>query len=387
MGIRKIRGVVKNYAWGNSDFIPSLIGGYTGEAQAELWFGAHHLGDADAGEIKLSTLIHDDESYLGSELYHRYNGRLPLLMKVLAVEKPLSLQCHPNKEEASSGWKRERKDREQGLSVSYQDDNGKSEMVLALSPMTALCGFRDISDIEKDLKVVIPCSYKEDLEADCKDIFSLFNTLFALSDKKRSKLIEEMKKTLSASSTELYSGLFMTRKGISLLSQAEYGSDIGCIFPYLMNVVNLDVGEALAINPGTLHAYIHGNGIEVMNDSDNVLRCGLTRKRVDLEELKRVMDFSTLHVAKSPSSLDAYGRTLFSSPSEDFQLSTAKDGTYHVSGSTLAIVFTVCGEVLLSSRDSVVSLSKGEAAIIPTDYEYTMKVRGFASIAEIGRQN
>ena len=80
MGIRKIRGVVKNYAWGNSDFIPSLIGGYTGEAQAELWFGAHHLGDADAGEIKLSTLIHDDESYLGSELYHRYNGRLPLRM-------------------------------------------------------------------------------------------------------------------------------------------------------------------------------------------------------------------------------------------------------------------------------------------------------------------
>ena len=135
MGIRKIRGIVKNYAWGNSDFIPSLIGGYTGEAQAELWFGAHHLGDADAGEIKLSTLIHDDESYLGSELYHRYNGRLPLLMKVLAVEKPLSLQCHPNKEEASSGWKRERKDREQGLSVSYQDDNGKSEMVLALSPL------------------------------------------------------------------------------------------------------------------------------------------------------------------------------------------------------------------------------------------------------------
>ena len=196
-----------------------------------------------------------------------------------------------------------------------------------------------------------------------------------------------MKKTLSASSTDLYFGPFMTRKGIALLSQAEYGSDIGCIFPYLMNVVNLDVDEALAINPGTLHAYIHGNGIEVMNDSDNVLRCGLTRKRVDLEELKRVMDFSTLQVVKSPSSFDAYGRTLFSSPSKDFQLSTAKDGTYHVSGSTLAIVFTVCGEVLLSSRDSVVSLSKGEAAIIPTDYEYTMKVRGFASIAEIGRQN
>ena len=116
MDIRKIKGTVKDYAWGNDDFIPSLVGGYTGEPHASI------LGERD---------------------YERFHGQLPLLFKVLAIASPLSLQCHPDKIQAEDGWRREEEKRKRGEEVNYQDDNQKAEVIAALSPITAMCGFRD----------------------------------------------------------------------------------------------------------------------------------------------------------------------------------------------------------------------------------------------------
>ena len=139
MDIRKITGTVKEYAWGNDDFIPSLIGNYTGRPQAELWFGTHPSGESHAEDgSSLSSLIASDPSILGPEAYRRYSGRLPLLFKVLAIAKPLSLQCHPDKAQAEEGWKREEALRKEGKTCDYQDDNRKAEVIAALSPVTAL---------------------------------------------------------------------------------------------------------------------------------------------------------------------------------------------------------------------------------------------------------
>ena len=128
MAIMRIKGVVKDYAWGNKDFIPSLLGYEASEKpQAEYWMGTHKSGESTVDGVALSEII---------------GRRLPFLFKVLAIDSPLSLQCHPNKEEAKRGWAKEEEKRRRGEACSYNDDNEKAEILLALSPVTALRGFR-----------------------------------------------------------------------------------------------------------------------------------------------------------------------------------------------------------------------------------------------------
>ncbi len=382
MGIRKIRGIVKNYAWGNSNFIPSLIGGYTGKPQAELWLGAHCLGDADAEGVPLSCLVYNDKSYLGAD-WNRFNGRLPFLMKVLAIEKPLSIQCHPNKNQAHEGWNRENEARLKGDTVSYMDDNEKSEMILAITPITALCGFRTLEKIMSDLAFMIPKSYQKYLENLYSDIKSLFFLLFFLREEEKIEILDELYNALSSNDSQYWEGSFLTRKGITLLALNEHGYDIGCIFPYLMNVVHLDKDEVMAIKPGTLHAYIYGNGVEVMNNSDNVLRCALTKKRVDIQELIHITNFSSLDVKKRTATIDPFGRLLFSSPSPDFQLLVAKYGYYHIKDAHCGILLVTNGYTILEQKDKSITVNAGETVIIPSKEEYWMRVYGEASIAEI----
>ena len=385
MDIRKIKGVVKDYAWGNNDFIPSLIGGFTGKPQAELWLGTHPSGDADVeGDGKLSALIHDDRSYLGNEAWEKEGGRLPLLMKVLAIAKPLSLQCHPNKEQAERGWKREEEDRKKGLAVSYQDDNEKCEMIAALSPITALCGFRELEIIKADLAAVVPGSYGRTLHTLSSDIENLFMSLFSLPSEEKEAILSELRTSLSASAEPSWNGLFLTRKGIAAECLEQYPDDIGCLFPYLMNVVHLQIGEAMPITPGTLHAYVFGCGIEVMNDSDNVLRGGLTKKRMDLKELERIMSFSSISPEKVRIEKDGYGRVSYAAPTDEFHLLSAGSGNYFIKGDKLSLVLAVEGSARFSEGGESLTIGKGECALVPSDLEYSMNVHGRVYIAEGG---
>ena len=120
-----------------------------------------------------------------------------------------------------------------------------------------------------------------------------------------------------------------------------------------------------------------------MNASDNVLRGGLTRKRMDLPELRSIMKFESLDVRKCTTETDGYGRTVFSSPSPDFRLLAAASGTYEIKNDPIAIVFVTEGAVRFSSKGESLVLSKGEAAVIPSGLEYTMTVRGNAYISEV----
>ena len=190
MRIKKIKGVVKDYDWGNADFIPSLIGGYDGKPQAELWFGCHPLGEAvtEDGE-RLSAVIRDDKGYLGRD-YDRFGGELPFLFKVLAIDRPLSLQCHPTRAQAEDGWKREAQLRAEGKEHDYQDPNPKAEVIAALSPITAMCGFRDIEVIDADLAALMPLSYARYLKAMCKDPRTLFLGLYGLSSDEKKEVLD-----------------------------------------------------------------------------------------------------------------------------------------------------------------------------------------------------
>lgn len=387
MRIKKIKGVVKDYDWGNADFIPSLIGGYDGKPQAELWFGCHPLGEAvtEDGE-RLSAVIRDDKGYLGRD-YDRFGGELPFLFKVLAIDRPLSLQCHPTRAQAEDGWKREAQLRAEGKEHDYQDPNPKAEVIAALSPITAMCGFRDIEVIDADLAALMPLSYARYLKAMCKDPRTLFLGLYGLSSDEKKEVLEEFRKGLEDSGGDSWSGLFLTRKGIALECLDKFPGDIGAVFPYLMNVMELQIGEALFLQPDTLHAYVFGNGIELMNASDNVLRGGLTSKRVDLAELERIMDFSSIDPEKARFVKDGYGRGVYTLPEDDFSLLTASSGSYVISGAPVSLVLAVDGVTRFSAGGENLTLEKGECAIIPADTQYTMNVRGRVYIAEAGRRS
>ena len=304
-------------------------------------------------------------------------------MKILAIEKPLSLQCHPSKAQAKEGWAKEAEKRAKGEPCSYSDDNAKCEMFLALSPVTAMCGFRNLEVIKADLAAVVPSAYGRTIKALASSIKTLFMSLFALPAEEKKIILDELKASLSASSEASWDGLFLTRTGVARRCLEEHGDDIGCLFPYLLNVVHLRVGEALPIVPDTLHAYVFGNGVELMDASDNVLRGGLTPKRIDLPELERIMSFDEYDAVKCKTSEDGFGRRCYSSPSPDFRLLSAGTGLYEIKDDSIAIAIVTEGNVRFASKGETMTISKGEAVVIPAGLEYSMNVSGEIFISEV----
>ena len=383
MRIERIKGVVKNYAWGNCDYIPSLVGGYDGMPQAELWFGAHPSGPSVLeGGKTLEDAVRSDRSLLGPS-YDKWQGRFPILFKVLAIAKPLSLQCHPDKAQAEEGWAREARLRSEGKPCNYQDDNQKAEIFAALTPVTAMCGFRDLDDVRVDLSRLLPVSYAQYLEPVMGTVKELFMGIYALSGKARAEVLSELAASFASSDEPDWEGPFLTRKGVAKECLGMYRGDIGAIFPYVLNVLHLDPGEAVYLMPDILHAYAYGNGVELMDASDNVLRGGLTEKRIDLEELERIMLFEATE-GKKVAVKDVDGLTGYPTEGTSFLLLSCSAGHYRLSSSALRLCLAIDGNVTFTVDDSQVALGKGECALIPAELgEYAMDVTGTAYFAEV----
>ena len=387
MQIKRIKGVVKNYAWGNTDYIPSLLGGYDGNPQAEYWMGTHPSGEAVLEDgTRLSEYLKSDDGILGLGNIEKFGKTLPLLFKVLAIATPLSLQCHPDKKQAKEGWAREEELRKQGLPYNYQDDNQKAEILVALSPVTAMCGFRPNDEIRANLGRMLPVSYSKYLESYSSDNKSLFLRLYDLDKPEVEEILAEFKESLDNAECRSWNGNFLTPKGVAKRCLEIYPGDIGALFPIILNVIHLQIGEGLYLNPDTLHAYVNGNGIELMDASDNVLRGGLTPKRIDLAELQRVMKFESESVSKAPMNKDSYGRRVYKTPTDAFTLLSAVSGDYHITESRVMLALVTEGMVRFSSEGDSLTLEKGECALIPKSMaEYSMKVRGqifFAAVPE-----
>ncbi len=361
----KIKGSLKDYAWGNDFFLRELLGTEAKGRAAEYWMGTHPSGDAvlEDGESLSAYISSDLEASLGQANAEKFKA-LPFLFKILAIEKPLSLQCHPDKKEAKDGWERERHLRESGGEYNYQDDSGKAEVIYALTPVSAMCGFRFLGKIEKNFSEFIPSSFERLFSSRLESIEKMFFKLYALSEDEKNDVLSELKAALESSSLECMDGPFLTERGIAERCLAEYEGDIGALAPLFMNVVHLSPGEALYLEPGTLHAYVLGNAVELMNASDNVLRGGLTKKRIDLEELKRIMDFSFLCVQKAENIADEKNRIHIAAPSDAFSLIRLDRGTYECEKET-AIIISLEGCVEIAEENSTLFLQKGEAAFIP----------------------
>lgn len=376
--IEKIKGVIKEYEWGTQDFLPSLFGyDADGTPQAEAWFGTHPLGEAlTAYGSRLSDVIRSDpETLLGKKNMATFGSELPLLLKVLSFRTPLSIQCHPDRQMARDGFRKEAAFRDKGVplqELNYKDANQKAEVFYALTPVTALCGFRSQDEIESSLKHIIPVSYERFL-SEAKDIASLFCTIQRLERKDLEEVIREL-----VANEEMERGSddprYLSEKEIVLRAYKLYGNDPGVIAPYLMNVVRLLPGEALYMRPRTLHAYVFGSGIELMSLSDNVLRSGLTHKKIDQEELMKVMDPTQLKVSKCEEVRDGYSRTRIVTNTDEFTLYILEKGEYRITERTPSLVLAVRKGCRIEKGQTELVLEQGECAFISADEDdYTIK--------------
>jgi mannose-6-phosphate isomerase len=397
----QIKPRMKNYDWGNPSFIPALLGiPEDGKPVAELWMGTHESGCATVvgtDEDLSSFLRKDSLSWFGQEHLDRFGPVLPLLLKVLAIDKPLSIQCHPSSSLAKEGWARETalRNRLPKEQWNYKDPNRKAEVIYALTPLTAMCAFRPLDQIVSALTMLVPNGFKRcfpDIDAVAVDqdaeIGKLFRKLYTLEkDELRSCIAEYISSLQNMDELPFATGdgRFLESKGIALSCYGAFPDDPGLFCPFLLNVKHLEPGEALFLEPRTLHAYVLGNGIELMSASDNVLRGGLTHKKVDLPELMKVLEIKGKQVECSPKLKERSGRLHILTPTEEFLLMVSPSGTYDVKDrKSIELLFCTEGQATFSSEEGKFVIGKGDCFVVASSLpEYRLEVEGMLFTATV----
>ena len=397
----ELENVLRPYAWGSPTAIAELLGRpASGGPEAELWIGAHpdspsvaltpaagtgrHTPEThDGGRFALDALIAEDpEHCLGGASVAAFGPRLPFLLKVLAAESPLSLQVHPTLDQAREGFAREEAAGVDPAATerNYKDAFHKPEMILALTPFEALCGFRpaaasravfehlaacfDLAGLE--LPPLVPLLL-EDLAqpAEPAALRSAFERLIAGG--------EDVSDATAMIVAALVSGAPMGSHVAELTTVVDlnndYPGDPGVLISLLLNRISLAPGEAVYLPAGNVHAYLHGLGIEVMASSDNVLRGGLTPKFVDVPELLKTVAFEAVAVPMLPAETTMLGQDLFRPPFREFQLQRIElaPGAEPVplAQSGAAVVIVTAGSVRLDSPKGELRLERGASAFLP----------------------
>lgn len=383
--MHRLTNQVRPYAWGARTAIPDLLGTEAdGTPQAELWLGAHHGAPSsarsdDGSAHPLPHLISDaPHRVLGHEVAERFGARLPFLLKYLAAEQPLSLQVHPDAERARQGFAAEE---HRGIPVdaphrNYRDPHHKPELLLALEPFEALCGFREPEAARYDLRG-LTCELARDLRGDLAHadthtaLRSALTRLLTLSEDRRERLLSDFVDEWSTCDRRGPHGRIVPDLA------ERYPGDPGAIASLLLNRITLWPGQALFLPAGNLHAYLQGTAIEVMASSDNVLRAGLTGKHVDATELLEVVDFSVLPIPYArPEFLN--GRREYRPGAPEFALHEIGPGriTAHLPGAGPCVVLVLDGQVdLVAEVGEGMTLSRGESVFVPAD-SGSVKVEG-----------
>ena len=373
-----LRGVIRPYAWGSRSAIAELQGrpAPTDAPEAELWLGAHP-GDPSTvtgpdGPVSLAALIGaDPKGQLGTEVADEFGPRLPYLMKVLAAAAPLSLQAHPDAEYAKQAYAAQEAD--PAAPRNYTDAHHKPEMLVALTPFDALCGFRgpDVSAaVLEDLHIPRLAPVVAALRAGPAGLRDAVRLLLTWPAEDRTALIEDV--VTAAGAGSLPADL-----------AGHYPGDPGVLVALLLNRVHLAPGEAIWMPAGNLHAYLAGTGVEIMAASDNVLRGGLTPKRVDVDELLRVLRFEVLNDPILPSTEVAPGVWTWRVPVREFALYrmelTPEGPPARLPGEGPRIVLGSKGDVFVAEAvdGTPVEVTPGTAAYVPAE-------TGPATVAGVG---
>ncbi|MCW2535520.1 MAG: manA [Modestobacter sp.] len=368
----QLTNTVRHYPWGSRTVIPELLGEPSPAElpHAELWLGAHPdepsvLSD---GRSLDRAIAQAPDQLLGAVVRERFGPRLPFLMKVLAADAPLSLQAHPTTAQAEAGFAAEEA---AGIphddpTRTFKDPFHKPEVLLAITPVEALCGFRPVEESLHCLaKLQLP-ELKPTIAALARGgLRAAIPQLIALSARRRESLVQAVA-TRAASFVAAHDPEFINTYRWAASLADTYPGDPGVVISLMCNHLRLAPGEAVFLPAGNLHAYLGGAGIEVMASSDNVLRGGLTTKHVDLAALIEVLDFTdgkvpVLHPVLGPGGLR------YQVPVEDFELTRCQLGTDPGVLTTAGPQVLLCAEgtAVLGSADGELELSQGQSAFVP----------------------
>ncbi|VEG52413.1 mannose-6-phosphate isomerase [Mycolicibacterium aurum] len=384
-----LKGAVRTYAWGSRTAIADFIGAPspTPHPEAELWFGAHPgdpawLQTEDGERSLLDALRADPEGELGATVRGRFGDTLPFLVKVLAADEPLSLQAHPSTEQATEGFAREER---MGIPITapnrnYRDRSHKPEIIVALSRFEALAGFRPAArtvELMRALGVAELDPYINLLagQHDGDGLRALFTTWITCPQPDLDSLVPAV---LDGAINYVRSGhKEFVREARTVLELGErYPGDAGVLASLLLNRLSLAPGEALYLPAGNLHSYLHGVGVEVMANSDNVLRGGLTPKHVDVPELLRVLDFTPAEdVLVVPETLRDGAETVYPTPAPEFAVTVLNiDGEqlgHEIDAPTRhdgpQVLLCTQGSATVHAKAGSVVLERGAAAWVAAD--------------------
>ena len=393
MTVYRLENQVQHYDWGSPTVLPELLG-YPpdGTPAAELWMGVHpgapSMVVSPGPRRPLADLIADDpQRSLGRPVAARFDA-LPFLLKILAVDRPLSLQAHPNLEQARAGYADEQ---DRGVAPdsaerNYRDANHKPEMICAMTEFEGLCGFRRVTDtvrLLEELGDTVSRRYRDRLLAPG----GLREVVTSILTAPAAVVADQVAEVAAAAAALVERGSGFAAEAAWLAKLAEdYPGDRGVLIAALLNLVRLPPGAVLSVRAGQLHAYLGGVGVEIMATSDNVLRGGLTSKHIDVGELVRILD---LHeevdppvqgprtAAELPAS--AGGWQDYSSDVPDFRLSRAElsaVGTVEAvraSGAAQILLCTAGAAEVVADDGTVSALPAGASVFVPATDEVRVR--------------
>jgi mannose-6-phosphate isomerase len=377
--IALLKNTVQEYAWGSRTAIAELLGqsGPAEQPQAELWMGAHPKAPSlvlcdGRWRPLLEMLEENPEEVLGKGVAEHFSARLPFLFKVLAAAKPLSIQAHPNRVQARQGFAREN-----GAGIpldaphrNYKDDNHKPEIICALTPFWALNGFRKTTDIISLLQELQVRSLEEEIgilqgQPNREGLRKFFHQVITLEKQRQIQVLGEALASAEASADHAPVSEWMIE-----LNQ-QYPGDIGVLFVALLNLIRLEPGEAMYLPAGELHAYLEGVGVELMANSDNVLRGGLTPKHMDVPELLDLLNFTQGEIDVLRPQRVASGEAVYQTPAEEFVLSviSIEEASPFRSKTNRSVEIMICtegqAEIKDLSDETSTRLTRGTSIIIP----------------------
>lgn len=363
----KITNQARDYAWGSRTLISDYFGiPATGKPMAEIWFGTHPGSPAVLGGNPNQTLTEELQGH-----------QLSFLLKILAADEALSIQAHPNSNQAQQGFLREN---QMGIGLdsptrNYRDDKHKPEIIVALSDFEALCGFRPISEIQELLGDLKTHSQSSAALGDLSEGWlNLLNGESGLQ--KLFSDVANRRGNFDGIAAELAAMAdFDSRFSLAEQLNKIYPGDPGVLLALFMNHVFLEPGESLFLPAGNIHAYLSGLGVEVMAASDNVLRGGLTSKHIDVKELEAVLNFTPMPVPKVRSVELSSGLVHYPCDTDDFLLYRMEPNGQRVMAKISlpgeSIILCTAGEVAISnSLDESLILRRGEAAYLSGEARY-----------------
>lgn len=385
----RLTGKVQHYQWGGNDYIPQLLGIANSQQQpfAEFWLGAHENAPAqvDNGE-NLDAFIRKNPEQLGAATLQQF-GRLPYLLKILDVKDMLSIQVHPNKKAAVFEFANENKKAVplNAANRNYKDDNHKPELMMALSDFWLLHGFQTPERLKATLAAVPEFDFMWPV-FEAGSYKALYEAVMTMPQEKVNEILQPLLNRI----TPLYQAGKLPKNGpdfwaarAALTFNQGAIIDRGIFSIYLFNVVYMKKGEAIFQDAGILHAYLEGQNVEIMANSDNVLRGGLTPKHIDVAELLKHVVFEPIEPNIIQGQPVSSMETVFKTPAPDFELSRIALAAQEICPLSIAstdIFLVLDGAVTVTEAGESKSFKKGEAFLAVSGAAITLQTAAGAEV-------